>query len=391
VTVGEARAPGGTPLAAGAMLGILVIAFNLRIGVVSVGPVLEQIRADTGMSSAVAGVMTTIPFVCMGGFSIAGGPVMRRLGTQRTVTIAMLLTVAGTLLRAATATPILLLVTTIPIGVGLALANSAIPTVVKDRFPDRAGAVTGAYVAALGVGSASVTAGIVPLSERVGGWQGGFALSAVPAVIAIAVWQATRAGRDVSHAAGDVSNAGARPMRTAVMLGLVFAFQSICYSAMVSWGPAVFTDAGWSESRAALVTAVFPLVTIPAALFIPALSDGGDRRPWMLACAALQSIAMVAIAIAPNSVPWLLITLFAFGNGGCFALALTLPLDFAGDPSEAAWLMSWVLCIGFLISALSPVFVGALRALTGGLSLPIALVGTVGSLGGVLAMRLRTP
>jgi MFS transporter, CP family, cyanate transporter len=370
------------------MLGILAVAFNLRVAVVSVGPVLEHIRADTRMSSAVAGVMTMIPFVCMGAFSVAGAPLIRRLGVQRTVTVAMLAIVAGTLVRAGTTSALVLLAATVPIGVGIALANSALAAVVKDRFPGRPGAVTGAYVAAQSIGTASVMGGMVPLSDAVGGWRTAFALSAAPGLLAVVVWVTTRAGE--RQGGGDLPRgAGALPTRTVWLLGLVFAFQSICYSAVVSWGPAVFTDAGATEGHAGLLVAILPVLTIPVGLLIPALSDGRDRRPALLACTAVQTVGMLAIALAPAASPWLWMVLFAVGNGGCFALALTLPLDYARDPHEAAWLTSWVLGIGFLISALSPVVVGALRDVTGGFAVPMALVAVLGTLCGGLAMRVR--
>lgn len=384
---GRARSPSTIA----AIVGIVVAAFNLRIAVVAVGPMLEDIRRDTGMSSAVAGVLTTIPFVCMGAFAMAGEPVIRRVGREHAVTAALALIAGGTVLRAAMSTPALLLVTTVPTGIGIAVANIALPAVIKDRFPHRPGALTGAYVASLSVGSAAITAGIVPLADVLGGWDAALAVSAAPAVLAVAVWLVTRAGRDAGNMTDHAPTHGWRPTRPAVMIGLVFGFQSICYAAMVSWAPAVFSDAGWSESRAALVTAVIPLVTIPAGLLAPALSDGRDRRTWVLCAAAIQTVGMLAVALTPGSAPWLWITLFGIGNGAVFALALTLPLDFGTTPSEVAWITSWVLFIGFTMSALSPVLVGALRDVTGGFALPVGLVGALGFSAGIVAMKLREP
>lgn len=374
-----------------ALVGIVVAAFNLRIAVVSVGPLLEEIRADTGMSSALAGVLTTIPFVCMGAFSVSGAPVVRLIGRERAVAAGLVLIVVGTLLRSAVSSPALLLAATVPSGIGIAIMNVTLPAVVRDRFPHRPGAVTGAYVASLSIGSVVVTAGVVPLSHALGGWQPALAVTAAPAVLAIALWLVTRAGRDAGNVVDDEDFSDSRPIRAAVMLGFVFGFQSICYAAMVSWGPAVFTDVGWSESRAGLVTAVIPLATIPAGLLLPALSDGRDRRPWVFVSAAVMTVAMLGIAFAPDAAAWVWITLFGLSNGGVFSLALTLPLDIARSPSEVTWMTSWMLGIGFLMSGASTVIVGALRDLTGGFTVPIALIGILGFAAGIVAMRLRPP
>lgn len=385
--LGGTGVPSRTAIAV--VVGIVAAAFNLRIAVVAIGPVLEDIRRDTGMSSAVAGVLTTIPFICMGAFALAGGPVIRRLGIEHAITAALALIAVGTVARAAMPSPVLLLVATVPSGVGIAVANIALPAVIKHRFPHRPGALTGAYVASLSLGSAIITGGIVPLADVVGGWRQALAVSAAPAALAIAVWLTTRAGRADDYIIDDAPPQRWRPGRPAVMIGLVFGFQSICYAAMVSWAPAVFTDAGWSEGRAGLVTAVIPLVTIPAGLLAPALSDGHDRRGWILCAAAIQTVGMLAVALAPSAAPWAWITLFGLGNGAVFALALTLPLDFGRNPSEVALITSWVLLIGFMMSAVSPVLVGALRDVTGGFAVPIGLVGALGFSAGIVAMRLR--
>jgi CP family cyanate transporter-like MFS transporter len=58
-----------------------------------------------------------------------------------------------------------------------------------------------------------------------------------------------------------------------------------------------------------------------------------------------------------------------------FPLTLTLPLDVAADADEAGALSTWTLGLGFALSALGPVLVGALRDLSGGFTLPLAVLG----------------
>jgi MFS transporter, CP family, cyanate transporter len=376
--------------AAAALTGILLVAFSLRLAVVGIGPVLEDIRHDTEMSSALAGVLTTIPFICMGAFALGGSGFIMNLGRQRAITAGLVLLTAGTVLRAAAPSPALLIFTTIPIGLGIAVMNVAIAGVVKDRFPRRPGAATGAYVASMSIGSAAITGGVVPLAHALGGWREAFVVSAAPTVVGLVAWIVTRAGHPFAGRDDDLLPAAApRRLRAGILLGLTFGFQCICYAAIVSWGPAIYTDEGWSESRAGFVTAVLPIVTIVSGLLAPTLSDGRDRRPWVLASAVLQTLGMYAIAFAPTTAPLAWVVLFAFGNAAIFALSLTLALDMGRDPKEAAWLTSWTLGIGFLMSAPSPVVVGALRDLTGSFTMPIALIGTLGLSAGITAMMLQ--
>lgn len=59
--------------------GLLVIGLNLRIGVASVGPVLSQIQAETGLSETTAGLLTTIPVFAFGAFAFLTPRLIRRL------------------------------------------------------------------------------------------------------------------------------------------------------------------------------------------------------------------------------------------------------------------------------------------------------------------------
>lgn len=59
------------------------------------------------------------------------------------------------------------------VGAGIAIARALLPVVVKTRYADRAGLVTGIYTAGLGLGGA-VAAGVsTPLADALGSWRAG--------------------------------------------------------------------------------------------------------------------------------------------------------------------------------------------------------------------------
>ena len=105
-----------------ALAGLAIAAFALRPQVVGVGPILERIRDDLGMSHGAAGLLATIPVLCMGIF--APPAAYPRRGCGRAVTVALLLIGFGGLLRAV-ARAFLLILLTIPIGIGMGMGNRA--------------------------------------------------------------------------------------------------------------------------------------------------------------------------------------------------------------------------------------------------------------------------
>lgn len=67
------------------MAGLVLVGVNLRPARSSPSPVLKQVAAGTGLSGATAGLLTTLPVVCLGVFAPAAAVLARRVGAERTV------------------------------------------------------------------------------------------------------------------------------------------------------------------------------------------------------------------------------------------------------------------------------------------------------------------
>ncbi|HCI4222354.1 TPA: cyanate transporter, partial [Klebsiella quasipneumoniae subsp. quasipneumoniae] len=69
-------------------LGILVlIGINMRPLLTSIGPLLPEIRAASGMSYTLAALLTALPVVAMGVLALAGGWVDRYVGQNRSIAL----------------------------------------------------------------------------------------------------------------------------------------------------------------------------------------------------------------------------------------------------------------------------------------------------------------
>jgi MFS transporter, CP family, cyanate transporter len=384
-----------------ALVAILAAAFNLRIGIVAIGPIIEDIRSDTAMSSAVAGILTMIPFACMGAFAFLGPPLVRRIGEGRVILFSLGLIAAGTLLRSVVPDAVLVLLATLPIGLGIALIGVTLPAVVKVSFPDRGGAVTGAYVASLSLGVVIVGLGLVPLSHALGGWREALAVSAAPAFAAALLWVlaggmtrytpvADAAPPETAEESLEVAAPfhGGMGWRVPLLLSIAFGLQSMCFAGMVSWAPTIYEEGGWSQSQAALVTSSIGGFTVISSLTVPAWSEGRDRRPLVMATAWIMAIGVGGVALAPTNHPWLWLTMFGLGTGAVFSLFLTLPLDLSSDHRRVAILSAWMLGIGYLLSGLAPILVGAIRDLSGGFTAAMATLACLGIASGVIVRTL---
>src|ERR687890_1449487 len=170
------------------VLGILLLAANLRPAITGVAPLIGQIRADTGISNGVAGLLTTLPLLAFGLLSPIAPRLARRFGMERVLLASLLVLAAGILLRWAGAVAALFLGTVV-LGAAIAVANVLLPGLVKRGFPGHAGLMTSVYSTSLGI-SAALAAGVsVPLAQLGGiGWRGALAGWAVAAVLAGVAW-----------------------------------------------------------------------------------------------------------------------------------------------------------------------------------------------------------
>src|SRR6188768_2714593 len=147
-----------------AVVGLVLVAINLRPAVTSLGPVLEEVRASLGMSAAVAGLLTSVPAVCFALIGSTAPLLARRWGTAGVIALGTTALALGLAVRPfAGGTASFIALTALALA-GIALANVLLPVVVKQRFPDRVGAMTGLYSVALNLGASTAAAVTVPLT-----------------------------------------------------------------------------------------------------------------------------------------------------------------------------------------------------------------------------------
>jgi len=163
---------------------------------------------------------------------------------------------------------------------------------------------------------------------------------------------------------------------------VVFASQSTLFYGSITWLASAYIERGWTAGQAAGLIAFFNGIGLIASLFVPLFADRlGTRRSQLTGAAILAVIGSLAVVLTPGEGAGSVVAfgaagLLGFGIGAFFPLVLTLPVDIAREPSEAASLTALMLLVGYLISSASPVALGYLRDTTGNFDAVLwALVG----------------
>ena len=113
------------------VVAIFLVALNLRATLASIPPLVQTIRTDLGLSGAMAGLLTTLPVLCMGVFAPVAQRLAHRIGREATVAAALLVLLVGLLVRLAGEVLPLLLLGTLLGGAGIALCGTVLPGIVK--------------------------------------------------------------------------------------------------------------------------------------------------------------------------------------------------------------------------------------------------------------------
>jgi CP family cyanate transporter-like MFS transporter len=350
-------------------IAMVLLATNLRPAAAAVGPLIDRIKADTGLSAAGAGALTTLPVLCFGALAPLTPVLAKRLGERTTAALALVVLLIGTLVRLVPGLGFLFFGTALA-GAAIAVGNVLLPILVRGNFPERVGLLTGMYTTAL-VGFASLAAGVtVPVADAFGGgWRPGLAIWAVPTVVALVVWAPQMGRGRPTRADPGAAVIGARSLLrdpVAWSVTLFFAFQSAGFYATLAWLPSVFHSHGFSTPYSGFLLSLSLLVGLIPALTVPSLAArAGHQRAFVVVFASLVATGWLGIILAPTTAPYVWVVILGLGQNAFFPLALTLIVLRGGSVPNTAALSTMVQTVGYLMAALAPLAIGAVHDISG--------------------------
>lgn len=359
-----------------ALLGVVLIAMNLRVGFVTVGPLLEDISADLHLSAGQAGVLTGLPLAMFALFSPAAPGLARRMGLDRALWGSLLLLTLGILGRSAPAMGAVWAGTAV-IGIGIAVLNVLVPSLVKREFPARVSQVTGVYTAVQAGVAAAASVVVVPIAHAApAGWRLALGVWAGFGLLALAALLPWLRRRPSAPAAPGARAPGSRsPWRSALgwQVTAFMGLQSVAFYVFMSWLPSIEQSHGIGAATAGTHMALFLLLGVAASLGTGSfLHRFPDQRPVALTGSALALVAFTGLALAPQAMLlWVVVGAVACGN--LIVVALSLFSLRSADHAQAAALSGMAQSVGYALAAAGPVLVGALYDATGAWELPLLL------------------
>ncbi|MGE7781079.1 CynX/NimT family MFS transporter [Peribacillus sp. NPDC097264] len=346
-------------------MGIVLVAFNLRPAITSVGPLVGVIQADLGLAHWSAGLLMSVPLITFAIMSPIVPKIANRLTNEKTLLVGLCVLLIGVCIRSVSMS-VFLFFGTVFIGMGISIGNVLLPVVIKDKFPQKFGLMTSVYSTSMGL-VASLASGLsVPLASGLNlGWQGALIVWGIPAVLAILIWvYLIRLDQGKGIPIKSVSLSATKIWRSplAWQIALFMGFQSFLFYVTITWLPEILISHGISRGTAGWLLSFTQIIGLPSSFFIPVLAARLTSQVWVAFGLGLCSVVGYAGLWFGSSFPILIIsiTLIGIALGGNFPLALSYIGIRARNARRAAELSGMAQSTGYLLAAVGPIFIGYL-------------------------------
>lgn len=351
------------------LLGIILLGMILRTPITSVGAIVGPLKNLLEINNTVAGLITTIPLIAFAIFSPFVAKISNKIGLEKTLYLAAIVTSIGLLLRFYINTSVFF-VTTFIIGLGLTVGNVLLPGLAKKYFPENLGVMTGFYAVVMNV-SASVAAGIsYPiLSSNVGGekFSTGLAVNIwlIVSVLNIVIY-AIITKNSKSERIEDKKSGGKGYLRSLKMWSVMLSMglQSALFYCSVSWFAEIMISKGFTPSEAGLLLSISQFAQFPSTFIVPILAEKIKNKliiPIFIALGYVASLVGMVYIQGNFALMTVYIVLFALAGGGSFSYVMYLFSAKSKNEEEASDISGLAQAGGYWLAAIFPPLLGYVR------------------------------
>ena len=351
------------------LLGIILLGMILRTPITSVGAIIGPLKNLLEINNTVAGLITTIPLIAFAIFSPFVAKISNKIGLEKTLYLAAIVTSIGLLLRFYINTSVFF-VTTFIIGVGITVGNVLLPGLAKKYFPENLGVMTGFYAVVMNV-SASVAAGIsYPiLSSNVGGekFSTGLAVNIwlIVSILNIVIY-AIITKNSKSERIEDKKSGGKGYLRSMKMWSVMLSMglQSALFYCSVSWFAEIMISKGFTLSEAGLLLSISQFAQFPSTFLVPVLAEKIKNKliiPIFIALGYVVSLVGMVYIQGNFALMTIYIVLFALAGGGSFSYVMYLFSAKSKNEEEAADISGLAQAGGYWLAAIFPPLLGYIR------------------------------
>jgi MFS transporter, CP family, cyanate transporter len=351
-------------------IGIIFVSFNLRAPITSVGPIINLIQDEYLLSNSMAGFITTLPLLAFAIFSPFVAKMNHKFGHGLTMLGGLVLIIIGELIRSYTDV-YGLFIGTMFIGLGIAIGNVLIPSVIKHKFKKNVGNIISIYITSMCI-SAAFGAGISIPATNILGWSSSLSMWIVLAFIALLIWLPQLKKSEEYNNSDDLAIEKVLKSKSiwksplAWWVTLYMGTQSFLFYTLIAWIPSIIIFKGLDSHFAGMMVLLFQLVGLPATLLVPIIANKIKHQKLIATIISLNYLAgMIIFLFATTSFGIIISMVFiGIGMGGAISLAIGFITQRTPHGKKAAELSGMSQSAGYLLAAVGPILLGFMFDIT---------------------------
>ena len=335
----------------------------MRAGLTLMGPLIPILKEQYHLSSFLLSFLTSLTVLCFAASAFLMPLVGKIGGTNRVISAALIVLTVAIFLRAVGNIP-MLFISSLIVGVAIAILNFSLPVWVKENTSEHSGLVTGIYITIMGVFAGISVAVAVPIAHATSwGWR----LAMVPWIVIgliSSLWWLSRNSKSSTDSHMPISSKFHRELLRkpgAWSIAVFFGLQSMLFYGTATWLPTILVSKGFTLSNAGYAVSITGLLGSVIGIAAPHFSSKlGNIRALLALVSVLVSCSFAAILLDHG---WRLIIWLLISNIGLsitFPLALLLTVTRSVDAAETRSLSIMAQAVGYLMAAFAPGIVGAI-------------------------------
>ncbi|MBP1040546.1 MFS transporter [Vagococcus sp. BWB3-3] len=345
------------------VLGVLIMAANLRAPLTSISPLVGLIGNDLGLSLGTTGMITTTPLLAFAIFSTIAPMTERRFGMERVIFASLILLASGIFLRSQ-GSQWTLFTGTIIIGIGIAHCNVLVPSLVKRDFKQNPGLLTGLYSVTMNTFGALASGISLPLVTTFGlTWQSSLRIWGILTILALAIWSPQlKSHSTIKIETGFKEKNNLLTSVLAWKISIFMGLQSLFFYVTIAWLPQILLSKGIGEEVSGVMLAVMQLFLVPTT-FVVSIIAGRVKEQVNLTLLGIGILLTGVLGISffhSVALNFVAVSLIGAGCGFCFSLAMMFFNLRTRTASEAAQLSGMAQSIGYFLASIGPFLFGVM-------------------------------
>ncbi|WP_418968525.1 CynX/NimT family MFS transporter [Alloscardovia omnicolens] len=348
---------------------LMLAGLIMRAPIVVLPLYIDFMAHDMGRDIASFGILTSLPLIMFVIVSMCVPVLVQKINLTHTMQLGTIAIFVGCALRIVM-TWNAMIVGTVLVGMGIAILNIAMPTLVSQKFSQQPGLYTMRYCAAIVVG-AIVLVLISPYATAHYGWRSMLwimaAMALLPMLISFFLPRIVVRAADNENSSHLLNVRFLKDIRTWLFIGM-FAGQSFLSYTISAWLPSILNAGAVNDLNYTVIMLIFNAMGLPISMGIPFFVARTARRYHVMALAVLTAVQILTISLFPlhsilGTAYWYVFSIIACAFfTTIFVMVLTFYPIKAATPADAADISGISQSFGYLIAAAGPVLYGWMYA-----------------------------